>query len=232
MSFPQYERYKHSGVEWLGKVPEHWLLKKLGSIATFRGGGTPAKDKADFWNGDIPWVSPKDMKSESIEKTEDAITEAGLASSSTSLIPPGAVLMVVRSGILKHTIPVAINRIAVTLNQDMKAIVLDPVEGLSEFFLRWVQGLNELLLHVWLKQGATVESVEQSYVSSTDFPLPPISEQQDICSFLQVETAKIDQLVKEHHRLIGLLQERRSALISAAVTGKIDVRNYTRKETA
>jgi type I restriction enzyme S subunit len=218
MSFPRYERYKDSGVEWLGEVPEHWRPRKLGSVATFKGGGTPSKENLDFWNGEIPWVSPKDMKGEYLEQSEDGITPAGLASSATSLIPAGAILIVVRSGILKHTIPVAINRVPVTLNQDMKAIVLDPAIGVSEFFLRWVQGLNELLLHVWLKQGATVESVEHSYLTNTEISFPTIDEQLAICLFLKEETAKIDVLIEEQRRLIELLKEKRQAVISHAVT--------------
>jgi type I restriction enzyme S subunit len=62
MSFPRYESYRDSGVEWLGDVPEHWCLRKLKTIASFAGGGTPNRDNLAFWNGDIPWVSPKDMK--------------------------------------------------------------------------------------------------------------------------------------------------------------------------
>jgi type I restriction enzyme, S subunit len=122
MSFPRYPSYKDSGVEWFGQVPEHWTLQKLKHIAVFTGGGTPSRDNLAFWNGSIPWVSPKDMKSEIIVGAEESITEEGLKSSSSSLIPSGTVLLVVRSGILKHTVPVAINETAVALNQDMKAI--------------------------------------------------------------------------------------------------------------
>ncbi|MCW5599849.1 MAG: restriction endonuclease subunit S [Nitrosomonas sp.] len=224
MSFPRYERYKDSGVEWLGEVPEHWGLNKLKHFTSFSGGSTPSRDNPKYWNGDIPWISPKDMKLEKLSNSEECITEAGLKNSSCSLLSPGLVLMVVRSGILKHTIPVAINDVPVTLNQDMKA--LDFTEGscLSIFFLRWVQGLNDVLLLAWAKQGATVESIEQSYLAETVVPLPSIAEQNTIIEFLDRETTKINELIAEAQRTIELLKERRAALISAAVTGKIDVR--------
>jgi type I restriction enzyme, S subunit len=83
MSFPRYERYKDSGVEWLGEVPEHWRPKKLKHLARFAGGGTPSRENVKFWNGDIPWVSPKDMRGEHIDDTEEHITARALAESSS-----------------------------------------------------------------------------------------------------------------------------------------------------
>ncbi|WP_277590869.1 restriction endonuclease subunit S [Pseudomonas chlororaphis] len=222
MSFPAYPAYKDSGVEWLGDVPEHWTLHKLKHIARFSGGGTPSRDNLIYWNGNIPWISPKDMKVEIVICAEESITAEGLQNSTTSLVPPGAVLIVVRSGILKHTIPAAINKVEVALNQDMKALRFDPKLANGEFFLRWVQGFNDQLLHVWLKQGATVESIEQEYLSDTTIPMPDFSEQRMIVDFLDHETARIDALIEEQQRLIELLKEKRQAVISHAVTKGLD----------
>ena len=222
MSFPRYPDYRDSGVEWLGEVPGHWQLAKLKHLARFAGGGTPSRDNPNFWGGSIPWVSPKDMKVARIETAEECITEEGLAGSSTGLIPPGRVLMVVRSGILKHTIPVAINAAEVALNQDMKALDFSAGACSAEFFFRWVQGLNDFLLLEWAKQGATVESIEHAYLAETLLPLPPAPEQAAIAAFLDRETAKIDALVAEQQNLIALLKEKRQALISHAVTKGLD----------
>jgi type I restriction enzyme S subunit len=218
LSLSRYSRYKDSNVEWLGQVPEHWSLPKLRAIATFSGGGTPSRENMAFWNGDIPWVSPKDMKAEKINGAEESITEEGLKSSASSLLPAGRVLMVVRSGILKHTIPVAVNTVPVSLNQDMKALTFDPNRCLPSFFLRWVQGHNDQLLLAWAKQGATVESIEHTYLADQIVPMPDVDEQRDIVAFLDRETAKIDALVAEQRRLIELLKEKRQAVISHAVT--------------
>lgn len=218
MSFPRYPEYKDSGVEWIGKVPTHWHTTKLKSTTTFSGGGTPSRENLLFWNGNIPWVSLKDMKFERIVATEESITELGLQSGAANKLSAGHVLIVVRSGILKHTIPVAINDISVALNQDMKALWFDRTACEPRFFLRWVQGLNDQLLLAWAKQGATVESIEQSYLANTEIPLPPVPEQQQILSFLDRETAKIDALIAEQERLMELLKEKRQAVISHAVT--------------
>ncbi|MFD2989726.1 restriction endonuclease subunit S domain-containing protein [Sphingopyxis terrae] len=93
MSFPAYSSYRDSGVEWLGDVPSHWDALKVKGFAQFSGGGTPNREKPEYWNGDIPWVSPKDMKQEVITSSEEQITVEGLASSATSKIEPGAVLV-------------------------------------------------------------------------------------------------------------------------------------------
>lgn len=218
MSFPRYPEYKDSGVEWLGEVPAHWVIRPIKAFARFSGGGTPSRENPAYWGGTIPWVSPKDMKCERVEGAEESITEEGLAESSSSLVAAGRVLMVVRSGILKHTIPVAINDVPVALNQDMKAIELASADCMPSFLLRWVQGLNDRLLIAWAKQGATVESLEQAYMANSLVPLPSLEEQRTIETFLDRETAKIDALVAEQERLIALLKEKRQAVISHAVT--------------
>ena len=111
---------KDSGVEWLGQVPEHWEVAPLKYLCTFSGGGTPSKENLSYWtDGTIPWVSPKDMKIFRITKTQDYITEKALLESSTNLVSEGALLMVVRSGILQRNIPIAINDVKVTLNQEI-----------------------------------------------------------------------------------------------------------------
>jgi len=218
MSLPRYAEYKESGVPWLGEVPAHWVPLKVKAFTQFCGGGTPSRDNLVFWNGDIPWVSPKDMKVERIEGAEERITDEGLSNSSSSLVESGRLLMVVRSGILKHTIPVAINDVSVALNQDMKALCFREQLATSEFFLRWVQGLNNALLLAWAKQGATVESIEHNYLAETLVPLPPLSEQSAISAFLDRETGKIDALIAEQEKLLTLLAEKRQATISHAVT--------------
>lgn len=218
MSLQRYAEYKDSGVDWLGRVPAHWTLPKVKHFTRFTGGGTPSRDNAEFWGGQIPWVSPKDMKDERIADAEERITDVGLQNSSASLVPPGRVLLVVRSGILKHTIPVAINTVDVALNQDMKALEFQRGRCESRFFLRWVQGLNDDLLLSWAKQGATVESIEHTYLADTVIPLPPLEEQTAIAAFLDRETAKIDALIAEQQKLITLLVEKRQATLSHAVT--------------
>lgn len=74
MSFPRYPKYKDSGAEWLGPVPAHWSLTKLKYAASFVSGGTPSKGVPEYWDGDVPWASAKDLKADAIEDTADHIT--------------------------------------------------------------------------------------------------------------------------------------------------------------
>ena len=104
--------------------PKHWSLQSLSSICKdIYGGGTPSKSHPEYFAGNIPWVSPKDMKSDVILDSVDHITEEAVQNSSTKMVPKNAVLMVIRSGILKHTLPVAIAAVELTVNQDMKVFV-------------------------------------------------------------------------------------------------------------
>jgi type I restriction enzyme S subunit len=182
---------KNSGVEWLGAIPTHWDVKRLKFVVSIFGGGTPNTSKPEYWNGEMPWVSPKDMKSDFIESTEDYLTTLGVQESATKVVPTDAVLIVVRSGILKHTIPVARNRVEVTLNQDMKAIVAN--SRLRSGFLHWlISGLQNGLLPMWSKQGCTVESIEMGYMTNTPIPLPPPDEQDEIVDHVLKVIDKID----------------------------------------
>lgn len=212
-----YPQYRDSGVEWLGSLPSDWAIVPLKYCCSFSGGGTPSKDNLEYWNGDIPWVSPKDMKSDRIMDSIDRITEKAVHESSTNLVPSGAVLMVVRSGILQHTIPVAINDVPVSLNQDMKALRFVD-EPTAKFFAYFTVGLTPSLLLEWCKAGATVESIEHEYLANSAFPVPSKDELLKINAFLDYETARIDDLIAKQQRLIELLKEKRQAVISHAVT--------------
>src|SRR4249920_2005662 len=107
-----------------GELPAGWTRLTMGEVGRWFGGGTPSKANPRFWTGgNIPWVSPKDMKRDVITDAQDHITEEAVNSSATNLVKPGSVLVVVRSGILKHTLPVAIADREVALNQDLKAVL-------------------------------------------------------------------------------------------------------------
>ena len=222
---------KDSGVEWLGEVPEHWELVPLKYLCNFSGGGTPTKDNLSYWQGGtVPWVSPKDMKSFWISETQDYVTPKAVSESSTNYIEEGSLLMVVRSGILQRNIPVAINIVKVTMNQDMKALRFNE-RMKAHYAAYFINGnVNSLLLE-WTKEGATVESIEHEYLANGLIPVPPIDEQHSIIKSISDQMIRFELLEEKALTGIRLLQERRTALISAAVTGKIDVRDWVAPDT-
>ena len=115
--------------------PKGWEVKPLGNVVGFVSGGTPSKSRAEYWSGDFPWVSPKDMKRLEISDAIDHISEITFEETSLKKIAPENILIVVRGMILAHTVPIAITKKAVAINQDIKALV--PTEGLSPDFLLW-----------------------------------------------------------------------------------------------
>jgi type I restriction enzyme S subunit len=162
---------------------ESWETRKLGQCGNWYGGGTPSKSRKDYWeNGNIPWVSPKDMKSMYIENAIDRITQTAINESSTRLIPEGAILIVVRSGILRRILPIALTRTQVTLNQDMKALI---PKGINAKYLYWLFVSKEASIRTeCAKSGTTVESINSELLYKYEITVPPITEQVEIAQIL------------------------------------------------
>jgi type I restriction enzyme S subunit len=161
-----------------------WAEASLGSIVRFVGGGTPSKARPEFWQGPIPWVSPKDMLARDVWDSRDHINESAVAASATQVVPIGSVLIVVRSGILAHTLPIGIARVSLSINQDLKA--LSPtIDSLSnEYLAYFLQARSRRVLRHCVKRGPTVHSVDVEKLSQIPVPLPPLSEQRRIVEIL------------------------------------------------
>lgn len=214
---------KDSGVAWLGEVPVHWRVSPLKYLVTFSSGGTPSKENLDYWDGDIPWASAKDLKVETLHDTADHITHLAVDNRAASLLPAGTVLVVVRGMILARIFPVTQIAVPMAINQDLKG--LQPTEAVDSNYLAWLlRGSADESLQRLDEAGHGTKALRMDAWSSMQLPVPPRDEQIEIASFLDAETAKLDALKDESERAIALLKERRSALIAAAVTGQIDVR--------
>ena len=159
-----------------------WPTKTLGEVCQFRGGGTPSKAVERYWLGNIPWVSPKDMKFDVVSDSIDHISQEAIDGSATSLIPKNSVLMVVRSGILARIVPIAITGRDLTINQDLKALC--PNGAMDARFLYHLldSKMDELLSMV--SRGATVHRLMTDQIRNLDFVLPPLAEQQRIVGLL------------------------------------------------
>lgn len=168
-------------------LPEGWAKCSLGGLGKITGGGTPKKSTASFWNGNIPWVSPKDMKVDYISDAIDKITEAAVAGSSVKIIEPFSLLFVVRGMILAHSFPVAITETEVTINQDMKAVDLSEFD--RAYVLLMMKGLKrEILSRVERSSHGTCKLVSDK-LWSVELPIPPREEQKRIAD-------KVKDLVK------------------------------------
>ena len=213
---------RDSGIPWLGDIPAHWNLMPLRFLVSFVGGATPDTGKEKYWSGDIPWVSPKDMKHGEIDDSEDHVTELAVSDTSLRMIPPGSVLVVVRGMILAHSFPAAITKAAVTVNQDMKALLCR--ERLDPWFLRdYFRGVEHYLVTLADSSAHGTRKLETERLGQVPILVPPHAEQKQIARYLSDSTSKIDKTRMATERTIALLKERRAALIAAAVTGQIDV---------
>lgn len=156
--------------------PKGWNAAPLGELCDVKGGGTPSKQNPDFWIGEIPWVSPKDMSGvDFIVDAEDHISLNAVKSSATNLIPVGSVLIVTRSGVLKHTIPCAITAREVAINQDIKAFV--PRKGMApHFLLSQIQIRAKEILGL-VRVGATVQNIETESLKRMRFIYPSLENQ-------------------------------------------------------
>lgn len=176
-------------------LPEGWEWCRLKDLGYITGGGTPSKSKSVYWDGNIPWVSPKDMKSDIIDSTQDYVTKQGVDNSSAKMIPEGSLLIVGRSGILKRTIPVSINAIACTVNQDMKVIV-PFITSMNKYIMKGLKGMENRLLKHFVKYGMTVHSLKYAEFELLAFPLPSLEEQKVIVQKVDAFMALCDRLEK------------------------------------
>lgn len=145
------------------------------------GGGTPSKSHPEYFTGTIPWVSPKDMKHLVISDSIDHITEDAIANSTTNIVPINSVLMVIRSGILKHTLPVAINRVPVTINQDMKAFVPNKTVT-AEYLIYYFKAIEaDVLSGV---RSVTADNIDFKAFQKRMVILPPLELQQQFAAFV------------------------------------------------
>lgn len=156
-----------------------WQVKNLGDVCHLIGGGTPSKDNADFYTGNIPWATVRDMRSDVITDTEYKITESAIKNSSTNIIPSGSVIIATRVGLGK----VCLLNQDTAINQDLRGIFPKDAEKLSTRFLFWwLKSVAHLI--VAEGTGATVQGVKLPFVKSLQIPLPPLPEQQRIVAIL------------------------------------------------
>ena len=156
------------------EIPDSWAWARLSSFGVFSSGKTPSMSNLQFWNGNIPWVTSKDMKRPVITDSEMHISE--LAASSMQLYPAGTLLLVARSGILKRLLPLCKLGIDSTINQDIKAFSLYDIE-LSEWLFYGIKAFEPYILKELVKSVTTVESLKFDEFSAMLIPVPPLSEQ-------------------------------------------------------
>ncbi|MEE9454158.1 MAG: restriction endonuclease subunit S [Paracoccaceae bacterium] len=207
-----------------------WVETTLGEVTRFSGGGTPSKSNRAFWDGSIPWVSPKDMKFEVIVKSIDKITHEAIEKSATKLIPEGATLIVVRSGILARTVPIAIVGRELTVNQDLKAIC--PNETILPKFLTYLMRANERNLLAKVTRGATVHRLSTYTLKSLPIYVPSLEVQSQISKKCENLSTQTQHLAALYQQKIDALGELKQSLLQKAFAGELTAQAQPLEATA
>jgi type I restriction enzyme, S subunit len=200
-------------------LPEGWLWVKIRDIFAIYGGGTPSKSKPEYWNGDIPWVSPKDMKTLFINYTADTITQVGVENSSTKLASTGSIVMVVRSGILQRKLPVAMLMKDSAVNQDMK-IFDSGIVYVNKYLMWYIHGYQKKLLKQYTKSGTTVNSIEFDKFKEHFIPLPSKKELIQIVNLVEHFLSKEDQIIANLDHIANIEKVKQS-ILSKAFRGEL-----------
>jgi|APLak6261698768_1056241.scaffolds.fasta_scaffold00062_7 type I restriction enzyme S subunit len=229
----QLKTYRQSVLKWAfegkltnenvkeGQLPEGWESKKLGELGKWKGGGTPSKQNKSFWeNGTNLWVSSKDMKFKTINDSIDKITDEAIVKSSAKIISKGAILFVMRSGILRHTLPVAIANKDLTVNQDLQSV--EPYDFIDSEYLYWfVVGQNQKIRQECSKDGTTVESIDTTSLKKFPIQIAPLKEQHLIVQEIESRLSVADKMEESIAQSLQQAEALRQSILKKAFSGEL-----------
>ena len=207
----RYDLYKDSGVEWIGEIPSHWIKSKLKFVSEIVTGNTPpTKDEDNYEGGEYLWVKPNEINGLTpTNDTNQKLTEKG--KSLSRVLPPFSVLVngIGRIGEFGYS------EMSVSTNQQINSIVYNHKVD-KRYGLFHTSMMKEGFISN--SEKVVVPILNKTKQENIEFVIPPLSEQQQIVSFLDIKTSLIDSLIKKTQRKIELLKEKRTSLINEVVT--------------
>lgn len=229
----QLKTYRQSVLKWAfegkltnknvkdGELPEGWKIKTLGELGKWKGGGTPSKQNKSFWeSGTNLWVSSKDMKFKNINDSIDKITDEAIIKSSAKIISKGAILFVMRSGILRHTLPVAIAGKDLTVNQDLQSV--EPYDYIDSEYLYWfIIGQNQKIRQECSKDGTTVESIDTKRLKNYPIQIAPLEEQDLIVQEIESRLSVADKMEESIAQSLQQAEALRQSILKRAFSGEL-----------
>jgi type I restriction enzyme S subunit len=214
-----------SSLPWLEKRPSHWKEVLLRLVARLGSGHTPSRDHPEWWvDCTIPWITTGEVyrlrsdRVEYIESTREMISEVGLANSSAELHPAGTVVLCRTAASAGYS---GIMKTSMATSQDFATWTCGPLFR-PRFLLLCLRAMRQDLLGR-LAMGSTHQTIYMPDIHSIRIPLPPLSEQDEIVEAAWSRFRQVDRLVTDVERQVELLQEHRQALITAAVTGELQI---------
>ncbi|HLG54373.1 MAG TPA: restriction endonuclease subunit S [Vicinamibacterales bacterium] len=221
-----------SNIEWLGDVPEHWRVTRIKYRASVSNGSTPSRERPDYWTaGTFPWLNSGVVNDDPVASAEQFVTALALKECHLPIVrPPAIVVGITGQGRTRGMASALL--FEATVSQHLA--VLKPIDGMMDvyFLKRVIEMAYSYLRRDSDAAGSTKGAITCEELGNFSIPCPPMGEQRAISAYTDQVVAEIDSLIAETDRAIDLLQERRTALISAAVTGQIDVRGLVPSEAA
>ncbi|MGV9709571.1 restriction endonuclease subunit S [Gordonia sp. NPDC003424] len=197
---------------------------KLGRTAHIGNGSTPRRDNTTYWDGgDIPWLNSSVVNRSRVTRAEQFVTHVALRECHLPVVAPGSILVGL-TGQGKTRGMATILDIEATVNQHVAYVTPDRSRWLADYLLWSITAAYDELRRLSDENGSTKGGLTCEALKQFRVTLPPLDEQRRAAKYLDDQTTKIDTLIAETERFIELSRERRSALITAAVTGQIDVR--------
>lgn len=224
--YKRYERYKESGVEWMGKVPQNWFNSKISwSFNTIGSGGTPTSTNKEYYGGDTNWLITGDLNDGIIKSTSKKITKLALRKYSTLKVYPKNSLVVAMYGATIGKL--GITEMETTTNQAC-CVLTKPIDVDIKYMFYWFLGNRNGIIN--LSQGGGQPNISQSLVKSLKLYKPSIKEQKQIANFLDTKTTEIGSLIADKEKLITLLEEKSKVIIAESVTKGLN-RNVKMKDS-
>ncbi len=202
-------------------IIEQWTMKKLKKCGEWMGGGTPSMSHPEYWdNGDIPWVTSKDMKSVLIEDTLMHVNRLGINNSSANYNDRPSVLFVMRSGILRRTLPIAMIKKPFTVNQDLKAV--SPSNDIDVDYLFWAcENSKKDILNTCMKSGTTVESINANALMEYELPVAPLKEQTVIVKILTTLVDAEKEVKSSAESVLDQIDTMKKSILARAFRGEL-----------
>ncbi len=212
-------KLKESGIEWIGKIPEHWEVKRIKDIYSSLAGGTPSTKEKEYWIGEIPWIPSGKVQNNIVvpEVVEDFISVKALKESSTKIAKSNSILIALTGATCSN---IGYLTFDTTINQSIVALLPKRKLETKYYFYFLISGSEKIRTYM---TGGAQGGINQEDVKFLKVLLPSLEEQTAIANYLDEKTQKIDAIVSNIGKQIGTLKELRKTLINDVVTGKIKV---------
>ena len=205
---------KDSGISWINEIPGNWNVEPIKYSYRLIAGATPESTNADFWDGDIKWITPADFKTKDVFVTGGSrnLTIEGYKSCSTSMLPIGSIVFSKRAPIGTE----AITADKLCTNQGCLGLVEKSSRVLNKFYFYVISIYGEVFN--LYGSGTTFKEISANTFANIKLPMPPIQEQKSIVGFLDAKCAEIDALTADIQTQIDILEQYKRSIITEAVT--------------